>query len=157
MKHIKHPRKYLKERAAVQADLIDRCQELLQSLYIASQEHALPPYLGTAEQLELSILLGELETASNQAHMDAHAHPTKGQPVYIWSRDCDQVEGDRVTWIHPEAGEYDELVEREEENAEGPLRIRLITQEQAAEFEPTQRDRALEAYENGRGANAYSV
>jgi len=155
IKHINHPQKYLIEQRDKHAALLERTHELLLSLHIASLEHAIPKTLGAAESMELSTLLNDIREAKTQAFMDKHAHPTKGQPVYVWSRDCECVESDRVVWIHPEAGELDELTDQTEESAEGPYSISMITQEQAADFEPTYRDRIMEAYENGRGSSHY--
>lgn len=67
----------------------------------------------------------------------------------IWSRDCDCVETTRLAYIPATPQAYDNYVARECADAEGPVSVRILTLEEAAEFEPMTRDRILEAFEEG--------
>jgi hypothetical protein len=64
-----------------------------------------------------------------------------------WSRDCDMCEGTYRVVLKADAKAVDNYIQRDLENAEGPMRHWL--QRPSDPFEHTFRDRALEAYENG--------
>jgi hypothetical protein len=70
-------------------------------------------------------------------------------PVYIWGRDCDLCESDRIVWIEPDLETFTQLVADTYDSAEGDTAIRIMKPQEAAEFEPSFRDRVMEAYENG--------
>ena len=55
----------------------------------------------------------------------------------------------------PSAIRFERLCDSEYRNAEGPIQIQIISAQDAAEFEPTFRDRIAEAWEDGRGNAVY--
>lgn len=69
--------------------------------------------------------------------------------VRVWSRDCDMAEATRLTTIKANREAYFALWERIADEAEGPFTLTILSQEEAAEFQPHFRDRVLEAFENG--------
>jgi hypothetical protein len=77
--------------------------------------------------------------------------------VVVWSRDCDMCEGTELRIIPAHVSSYLRLLDELHQWAEGPFNATIITSIEAEQFQPSFRDRALEAWENGRGANAYCV
>ena len=71
--------------------------------------------------------------------------------VYLWGRDCDMCESDSVEVIPATVVHYKSLVNRVLDGAEGPCRVEIISAEEAAQFESSSRDLAMEAFEDGRG------
>lgn len=69
--------------------------------------------------------------------------------VYVWQRDCDCVEWDYVTWIAPTPEALRKLENDLHKGAEGPVHMSVMDLQEAAEYEPSRRDRILEAHENG--------
>lgn len=66
----------------------------------------------------------------------------------VWSRDCDMVESTHLSWYES----VKELRQSQEgcwEDAEGPITWTYISPESANHFEPSQRDRIMENFENG--------
>ncbi|MBD3404349.1 hypothetical protein GF420_15775 [candidate division GN15 bacterium] len=74
------------------------------------------------------------------------------QPVYagFWERDCDMAEGTFSMKFDSEL-EYQRFLVDFYKGAEGPQRSWRLSLEEYEEFHSYFRDRALEAYENGRG------
>lgn len=108
---------------------------------------------GQVEQAEEA-----LDRELYQDELDRLTDPHTGMVnISVWSRDCDMCEGTSIYEIEPELEEYTGFVESMYDGAEGPMSINIISPEQAKETDTRRRDRALEAFENGRGANAYSV
>lgn len=75
--------------------------------------------------------------------------------VYVWGRDCDMCESDSVSTIPCNVIAYEKFCAGVWDGAEGPTSIYPISYEEALEFQPSFRDRALEAFENGRGNAVY--
>ena len=89
---------------------------------------------------------------------DIHDLSFKGKvAVYEWSRDCDMCESDSMTRIPATLTHFRAFERSIYESAEGPVRIELMDNDDFIQFQPQFRDRAMEAYENGRGANAWRV
>ena len=87
----------------------------------------------------------------------AKSMPRRVVVVNEWGRDCDMVET-TVGYIIPATRKaYQAALANVHKNAEGPCSLGIISHEDAMAFIPTMRDRATEAWENGFGANAYSV
>jgi len=74
--------------------------------------------------------------------------------LIIWSRDCDCVESTYATTIPATLTHYTNFCTKEYEYAEGAMSINIVTEKEYQEFQPYQRDRILEAFENG---NTYNV
>lgn len=74
--------------------------------------------------------------------------------VRIWSRDCGHCESEYIKWIEPSLYAVEQERRDLEKDAEGPYSVTVLTLAEADEFEPTTRDRILEAWENGQ---AYRV
>jgi hypothetical protein len=79
--------------------------------------------------------------------------------VRTWSRDCDMCESTSLTAYPANRRTMRKIEENECEGAEGPFTLRVINPRDIEDerSECGTRDRALEAWENGRGANAFSV
>ena len=79
-----------------------------------------------------------------------------GKAIYViyWSRDCDMYES-TVALMFYSLREYLEYQDDAARDAEGPYSFSEITRQQYQEFTPSHRDRAFEAYENGRGRSIY--
>lgn len=77
------------------------------------------------------------------------------KPVYLyfWSRDCDCVEGDEMV-KYKNLRDAKKAIADFYDNAEGACHHEFSTKEAYDTFERSERDRAMEAYENG---NSYSV
>jgi hypothetical protein len=79
-----------------------------------------------------------------------------GRKVYAarFSRDCDMFER---TWAqeYPNIWAFKLAVRHVYDDAEGEQPITRITKKEYDEFEPSHRDRVMEAYENGRGNSIY--
>ena len=73
--------------------------------------------------------------------------------VYYWSRDCDCVEGDSME-VYKSLREANKAIEHFYHWAEGACTHELVSKEDYDNFESTQRDRVMEAFEDGRN---YSV
>lgn len=67
-------------------------------------------------------------------------------PVYVWSRDCDQCEGDSVTLVPANVMAYKRFEDRQFRYAEGPMDVYPISFEEYEEFTPYSRDRRAEQY-----------
>lgn len=72
----------------------------------------------------------------------------------VWQRDCDCAEWTTMRDVKPTLEAFDDLVNEIYEIAEGPVSIRVISPREVDDWEPYDRDRVLEAFENGRN---YSV
>lgn len=101
---------------------------------------------------------GPLESITSQrkARQDWLAHITEcaenGQvALIVWSRDCDMCEGTYRYIVSANARDVSALCDSILDSAEGPTRFHL--QNPSAPFKATFRDRALEAFENGRGTS----
>lgn len=70
--------------------------------------------------------------------------------VYLhkWERDCDCVEFTSAYEFDTSEEAYD-FIQSAYEGAEGPISWDVISQEDYIEFSPEERDRVLEAFENG--------
>lgn len=75
----------------------------------------------------------------------------------VWSRDCDMCESSYLSAIPATLGAYEAYCDDMARNAEGPWHAVVMDPRAIEGFEPETRDRALEAWENGYGANAYCV
>lgn len=77
--------------------------------------------------------------------------------LYYWYRDCDMAEADGVTVFVGSPSDLDVHMRKmwNDLRAEGSARVVEITKEDFLEFEPTFRDRAAEAWENGNGTSVY--
>ena len=73
--------------------------------------------------------------------------------VYTWSRDCDCVESDRVDHLKSRE-DFEKYCEECCTDAEGPVRIQIISRAEFEKFKPSTQDRILEAFEDGRGTRA---
>jgi hypothetical protein len=69
--------------------------------------------------------------------------------VYEWGRDCDMCESSTVYKIPASVMAFLLREKSIYECAEGPTSFRVITPEQAADFQPEFRDRIAEAWDNG--------
>lgn len=69
--------------------------------------------------------------------------------VEVWSRDCDCVEGTELYRIPASVMAYEQFANRMYDNAEGSMSLTILTSEQAESFKAYQRDRILEAFEEG--------
>lgn len=67
-------------------------------------------------------------------------------PVYVWSRDCDQCEGDSVTLVPANVMAYNRFENRQFRYAEGPMSVYPISFEEYEKFTPYSRDRRAEQY-----------
>tara|TARA_R110000787_G_C13324110_1_gene436730 strand:- start:45 stop:425 length:381 start_codon:yes stop_codon:yes gene_type:complete len=74
--------------------------------------------------------------------------------VYSWGRDCDMCESDGVTLLPAHLMAYTRYENEVYDNAEGPTSVYPISMDEAADFEPSFRDRIAEAWDNG---NTYCV
>lgn len=132
-----------------------------------------PAYLASMQRFERNHGLLEsatdarLRRQSTLQQLRSLARPSRGQHLYgsdyaspgsmvvaviVWSRDCDCAEGTNRYFIHANAAYYDWFVDRMLSGAEGPMSFSLANPD--AQFRPSFRDRALEAFENG---HPYSV
>ena len=84
-----------------------------------------------------------------QACLTDYADENGNVNVEVWSRDCDMAESTYLETIPATFEALDKLRMKLAENAEGPFATRILSQEEAAEFQPHFRDRVLEAFENG--------
>lgn len=75
-------------------------------------------------------------------------------PVAVWSRDCDCVESTELYWVEANIPALFKFERKQFDDAEGPVSVNVVTLATAAHFQPSSRDRILEAFENG---NRYSV
>lgn len=73
--------------------------------------------------------------------------------VYTWSRDCDCVESDRVDHLKSRK-DFEKYCEECYLEAEGPVRVQIISREEFDGFKSSTRDRIMEAFEDGRGTRA---
>ena len=73
--------------------------------------------------------------------------------VYTWSRDCDCVESDRVDHLKSRE-DFEKYCEECCTDAEGPVRIQIISRAEFEKFKPSTQDRIMEAFEDGRGTRA---
>ena len=72
-----------------------------------------------------------------------------------WSRDCDMCESTSRGVVYGEKN-WDKMMEHTAEWAEGPVSYDRISKEEYEEFvNPGNRDRVMEAYENGNGNSIY--
>jgi hypothetical protein len=69
--------------------------------------------------------------------------------LHVWERDCDMVEVTRRVIVDANITAYRKYVEELAEGAEGPYTVELMSEEESNRFEPSMRDRVMEAYENG--------
>ena len=69
--------------------------------------------------------------------------------VCIWQRDCDMCEGTSLVNIDATLEAYLELYDEVANNAEGPYNLQIVSKSCAESFEPTFRDRIMEAFEDG--------
>lgn len=83
------------------------------------------------------------------------AHEGKNYYV-LWQRDCDMAEWTAVVALPAGVAAYEAKLESLNEWADGPFSLQPATKLEADAFEPHHRDRAMEAYEDGRG-NAHIV
>lgn len=76
------------------------------------------------------------------------------RPIYVvvWSRDCDMFESTTARKFYSR-WEYRNAEMHMIEWSEGPCSMNEITKQEYNEFKSTFRDRAFEAYEDGRGSN----
>lgn len=69
--------------------------------------------------------------------------------LIVWSRDCDMCEGTSVRKIPATLIAYHAFMLEQDEWAEGPYSVSIVTEEKAKAHVPEFRDRILEAFENG--------
>lgn len=74
-----------------------------------------------------------------------------------WFRDCDMCESTTLRAYPATEAHIDRAFADMEDSAEGPWSLDFTTLEVAADTTTGSRDLALEAFEDGRGANAYNV
>ena len=74
--------------------------------------------------------------------------------VEVWRRDCDMCEATSL-YTFESADEFFAWRREAYKWAEGPMRISFLDPNEVEDFEPHFRDRALEAFENGRGTSIY--
>lgn len=67
--------------------------------------------------------------------------------LVVWQRDCDMCESHTRYKVRATSWDVDRMLDRIYSNAEGPVHWHL--QRMSDAFEPTFRDRALEAFEDG--------
>lgn len=113
---------------------------------------------------ELMFIFGEMSTEASERdeirsliaehgfYIEADAWPVIA--VAVWGRDCDCCESTSMRVIPATIEDYEELYEDISDGAEGPFTLRILSEREALDFEPTTWDRALEAFENG---NTYNV
>ena len=65
----------------------------------------------------------------------------------VWSRDCDLCESTEMVIINPSVVEYENFINHLHDDAEGPVSVDFLTEEQAADFEPDFYDRGLAIFE----------
>lgn len=75
----------------------------------------------------------------------------------VWERDCDMCERSYTQVIPATLKAFTGFYDQVSNNAEGPMTIDILTRDDAESVWTYTRDRAMEAFENGCGANAYSV
>jgi hypothetical protein len=92
---------------------------------------------------------GEVEEAIMDVAVDGEI------PVLKWARDCDMCESTSVRVIPATVSAFEALKRQMYYDAEGPFSLEVIDWEQYAEFNPTFRDRALEAFEDGHAHIIY--
>jgi type I site-specific restriction endonuclease len=82
----------------------------------------------------------------------AHTFPFIFKTRYykFWSRDCDLCESTRV-YTFPSKYHADDFEDEQYEWAEGPQSMEEVSKQEYMEFQPSFRDRVMEAYENGNG------
>ena len=135
----------LEDQAAWSYQLLDSALEYLHDAQVNDD---------TASE-RLDNLVKAIRIHLDRIHLERYSCPERGCPAIEWGRDCDNVEATTLRWINPPTvGELGKVQQSIEENAEGPWTLRLITLQAAEEFEPSSRDRNLEAFENGRGTSA---
>jgi hypothetical protein len=69
--------------------------------------------------------------------------------LHVWERDCDMMEVTRRVIIDANITAYRKYAEELAEGAEGPYTVELMSREESDKFTPSERDRIMEAYENG--------
>lgn len=69
--------------------------------------------------------------------------------LMVTSTDCDHTRATYKRSIEPTVEAYVEFFDHLYDDAEGPTSARLLHPEDVCEFEPSQRDLALEAFEDG--------
>jgi len=81
------------------------------------------------------------------------------KPVYFeyWSRDCDMCESSGVDVFYGSKKAYEAYLNNFYEGLEGPGSMNIIPKEEYEERKGLtyQRDRVMEAYENGNGTSIY--
>jgi len=97
------------------------------------------------------------QRADAAARVYERATPDGFVYFYQWGRDCDMCEADSVRKRAAVPMAIEHEIDQIYEWAEGPTRTAILTADEAADYEPHSRDRVMEAFENGQGANAYSV
>lgn len=107
----------------------------------------------TAEQAENAGIL----CWDNMQHEEITELSTRVVIVREWSRDCDMCEATRLSAYPATDAHLRAAHARMERNAEGPWSLEVITLEEAEDTRTGIRDLAMEAFENGHGANAYLV
>ena len=76
-----------------------------------------------------------------------HTHKDGKVRLAVWSRDCDLCESTEMVIINPIVVEYENFIYHVHDDAEGPIGIQFMTEEQAEEFEPYTYDRGLAIFE----------
>jgi hypothetical protein len=69
--------------------------------------------------------------------------------VNIWQRDCDCVEYTTLVGIRPTVAAWEALEMDIADGAEGPFNLSIVPPEDVDAWQPYERDRILEAFENG--------
>ena len=81
------------------------------------------------------------------AKLKENAHKDGKVRLAVWSRDCDLCEITEMVIINPSVVEYENFIYHVHADAEGPISIQFMTEEQAEEFEPYTYDRGLAIFE----------
>ena len=76
-------------------------------------------------------------------------------PVLMWGRDCDMCESTSARLIPANVRAFLDMRRDMIENAEGPCSLEVISWRDYEKFEPSFRDRALEAFEDGHPGVIY--
>lgn len=93
------------------------------------------------------------DRARTAALLREHANVDGMVNVCVWQRDCDCCEYTWTTEIAATLQAWVKLQHEIADGAEGPFSCGIMTQQEAAEFEPETRDRVLEAFERGEYYN----
>lgn len=67
--------------------------------------------------------------------------------VIVWSRDCDHVCGEHMSWVRATARDFDAYVDYQLEYAEGPMTFEVV--DPKTKHKRWSRDMVMEAYEDG--------